>query len=152
MSLSTTSHTTSVGRLADKVAIITGSSSGIGRAIAPAYIREGAKVVCADLAPNARPEISHETTATTLELLQKEGGQDRSIVVKTDVSNAKDMEAVVEQAVKRFGRLDVYGRSITAFSFSRVIAYRPAIAWLITPALLPHHPSYTRLRRNHGTR
>jgi len=109
MSLSTTSRTTSVRLLADQVAIITGSSSGIGRAFALAYIREGAKVVCADLIPNARPEISHETTATTLELSQKEGGQDRSIVVKTDVSNAKDMEAVVEQAVKRFGRLDVYG-------------------------------------------
>ena len=109
MSASTSSNSSTTGRLADKVAIITGSSSGIGRAIALAYIREGAKVVCADLSPDARPEISHETTTTTLELLQKEGGQDRSIAVKTDVSKGEDMKEVVDQAVKHFGQLDMYG-------------------------------------------
>jgi NAD(P)-dependent dehydrogenase (short-subunit alcohol dehydrogenase family) len=46
-----------VGRLQDKVAIITGSSSGLGRAIAFAYIREGARVVCADLSPAARADF-----------------------------------------------------------------------------------------------
>ena len=107
MSTSISPHATFAGRLADKVAIITGSSSGIGRAIALAYIREGAKVVCADLTPNARPEISCETTTTTLELLQKEGGPDRSIAVKADVSVAKDVEGLVEQAVEHFGRLDM---------------------------------------------
>ena len=109
MSTSVTSNPSSRGRLDDKVAIITGSSSGIGRAIALAYMREGAKVICADLSPNARPEINHETTTTTLELLQKEGGHDRSIAVKTDVSKAEDMKELVEQAVKHFGRLDMYG-------------------------------------------
>lgn len=98
---------TPAGRLADKVAIITGSSSGIGRAIALAYVREGAKVVCADITPDARREIHSETTATTLELLQKAGGLDRAIFVKTDVSSGKDMEKSVEEAVKSFGRLDM---------------------------------------------
>lgn len=90
------------GRLADKVAIVTGSSSDIGRGIALAYIREGAKVVCADMIPEAR----HETT-TTLDLIEKEGGADASLFVKCDVSNAKEVEDLAKQAVTRFGRLDM---------------------------------------------
>ena len=95
------------GRLSNKVAIVTGSSSGIGRAIALAYIREGAKVVCADITPNARHGIDHETTATTLEVLHKEGGKDRSIAVEIDVSVGKDVQALIEKTVERFGRLDM---------------------------------------------
>ena len=97
-----------LGRLSNKVAIVTGSSSGIGRAIALAYLREGAKVVCADIKPSARPEIDQETSATTFEILQKEGDKDRSIFVLTDVSSGKDVQVLVEQAVKYFGRLDMY--------------------------------------------
>ena len=96
-----------LGRLSDKVAIVTGSSSGIGRAIAVAYLREGAKVVCADVTPSARHEIDEETTATTLEILQREGGKDRSIFIRADVSNAEDMQALVEHTVRHFGRLDM---------------------------------------------
>ena len=100
------------GRLNNKVAIVTGSSSGFGRAIARAYNREGAKVVCADRTPNARSEVSHEAAITTLELLQQEGGKDRSIAVKADVTKASDVEAAVNEAIKHFGRLDMYGRPI----------------------------------------
>ena len=96
------------GRLSNKVAIITGSSSGIGRAIAFAYIREGAKVVCADITPTARYGIKNETTTTTLEMLQREGDKDRSIFVKTDMGSGKDVETLVEQTVRHFGRLDMY--------------------------------------------
>lgn len=104
----TTSVAPSGGRLRDKVAIITGSSSGIGRAIARAYMREGAKVVCADITPTARREINDETTTTTLEMLQREGGKDRSIFVKADMGSGKDVEALVERAIRHFGRLDMY--------------------------------------------
>ncbi|KAF2237569.1 NAD(P)-binding protein [Viridothelium virens] len=95
------------GRLADKVAIITGASSGLGRAIALAYSREGAKVVCADLREDARSQIKTETMISTVQLLQKEAGKDRVIFCKTDVSKAEEIEALVEKAVETFGRLDV---------------------------------------------
>jgi len=83
------------GRLANKVAIVTGASAGLGRAIARAYIREGTKVGCADLKLKARPQIEAEAVATTLELLQKEGGKDRAIFCKTDVSEGEDVRADV---------------------------------------------------------
>ena len=100
--------TPSPGRLSDKVAIVTGSSSGIGRAIAISYMREGAKVVCADITPGVSREVDHGATATTFDVLQQEGGEDRSISVQADMSSRKDVQALVEKAVQRFGRLDMY--------------------------------------------
>ncbi|KAL4954122.1 hypothetical protein BDW69DRAFT_205400 [Aspergillus filifer] len=89
--------------LQDKIAIVTGSSSGLGRAIATKYAQEGAKVVCADLSPTAR---SHEEAAiTTHDLIVQNGGE--AIFVQTDVGDAVQMEKLVKVAVERFGRLDV---------------------------------------------
>ena len=93
------------GRLHGKVAIVTGSSSGMGRAIATAFSNEGAHIVCVDMRPEARPEVPEEAAIPTHELLQKQGGQ--AIFVWTDVSKESDFEAAVETAVKAFGRLDM---------------------------------------------
>ncbi|KAI3334158.1 NAD(P)-binding protein [Ustulina deusta] len=92
-------------RLSQKVAIVTGSSSGLGRAIALAYAREGAAVVCADLNREARAEIPEEAHYCTDDAIRLEGGQ--AIFVKTDVSIARDFENLVEETVKAFGRLDI---------------------------------------------
>ena len=97
------SPSSSPGRLNNKVAIVTGSSSGIDCAITLAYIHEGAKVVCGDITTNARYEINHETTNTTLEILQQEGGKESSIAIEADGSISKDVQALVDETVKRFG-------------------------------------------------
>ncbi len=83
--------------LEGQVAVITGAGRGIGRAIALAYAREGAKLA---LAARSEPELE-EAVAAVLEL----GGQ--AIAVPTDVTSQTDTERLAEAAVERFGRIDV---------------------------------------------
>ncbi|WP_431302975.1 3-hydroxybutyrate dehydrogenase [Sediminicoccus sp. BL-A-41-H5] len=83
-------------RMQDKVAIVTGAASGIGKEIAATFAREGAKVVIADLNKAA-------ADAAALEM----GGQDRAIGVAMDVTNEAQVEAGVAEALATFGRIDV---------------------------------------------
>ena len=85
-----------MGRLDGKVALVTGAASGIGRATALAFAREGAKVVIADIAVREGPE--------TVRMIQKAGGE--AIFVKADVSQEADVDALVKETVERYGRLD----------------------------------------------
>jgi NAD(P)-dependent dehydrogenase (short-subunit alcohol dehydrogenase family) len=80
----------------DKVALITGASSGIGRATGEAFAARGAKVVLA-----ARREHELATLASEIE---SRGG--RASIVATDVAIAKDVERMVAHAIETFGRLD----------------------------------------------
>jgi NAD(P)-dependent dehydrogenase (short-subunit alcohol dehydrogenase family) len=93
------------GRLANKVAIVTGASAGIGRAIALEYAREGAKVVCSDLQPLAKVSIGDEAKVATHDAITKEGGI--GVFVKADVGEASEVEELVNQAVEIFGRVDM---------------------------------------------
>lgn len=93
------------GRLLNKVAVITGSSSGLSRAISLHYAREGAIVICSDLKPTARLDLWKEQEIETHVLIKKEGG--KAIFIKADVGIAGDMEALVKAAVKEYGRLDM---------------------------------------------
>ncbi|KAJ0418597.1 hypothetical protein BJY00DRAFT_302641 [Aspergillus carlsbadensis] len=86
--------------LAGKVSIITGASSGLGRAIALAFSKHGATVVCAD-----REASSQGRDQPTDELIQLRGG--RSLFVPTDVTKADEVRELVRAAAYKFGRVDV---------------------------------------------
>lgn len=80
-------------QLKDKISLITGASSGIGRAIAVQFAREGAKVVVADIDENG----ARETLAQIAD----------GVFIKTDVRKEASVKACVEEAVKKFGKLDI---------------------------------------------
>jgi len=88
------------GRLEGKTIVVTGGSSGLGRAMSIAFAREGADVVVGDV--RAAPREGGPPTA---ELIAAEGG--RSVFVTADVSRWEDIDLVVQTAVERGGRLDV---------------------------------------------
>ena len=85
------------GDLQDKVALITGSGSGIGRQAALIFAREGARVVVSDVNVKGGEE--------TVELVRQAGGQ--AAFVRCDVAKGPEVEALVTGAVAAFGRLDV---------------------------------------------
>ena len=84
------------GLLDGKVALITGGSTGIGRATAQIFAREGAKVGVAD--------VNAEGAEETVRLIQAAGGA--ALFIRADVSRAADTEAMVRTVVETYGRLD----------------------------------------------
>ncbi|KIY03490.1 uncharacterized protein Z520_00181 [Fonsecaea multimorphosa CBS 102226] len=93
------------GRLSGRTCLITGSSSGLGRAIALRFASEGANIICSDLSPTARALLPGEDAHPTHELVQRHGGN--ATFIKCDISEPEDVKAAVVTAVKEFGRLDV---------------------------------------------
>ena len=84
-------------RLQNKIAIITGAGSGIGRGIALAFVKEGAKVVVADW--------SEEDGKEAVEQVRKINGE--AVFVKTDVSKTVDIDKMVKTCLDKFGRVDI---------------------------------------------
>ena len=85
------------GRIAGKVAIVTGGASGIGEAICRLFAREGAHVMVADLQSNKGVSL--------VEDIRKSGGS--AEFFRADVSMGGDVDAMVAATVSRFGRLDI---------------------------------------------
>lgn len=97
------------GRLENKIAIITGSSSGIGRATALAFASHGATVIVSDLREQARVAGSSgdadSSQPSTVSAIEEAGG--KAIFVKCDTTQANEVEALVQTAVEKYGRLDI---------------------------------------------
>lgn len=86
-----------MGRLEGKVAIVTGASSGIGKATALLFAQEGAKVVVAD--------VTDELGKETVKAIKEKGGE--AIFVHVDVSKAVEVKNLIEETVQKYGKLDI---------------------------------------------
>src|SRR4051794_11941192 len=79
-----------------RVAFVTGAASGIGRATAAAFAREGAAVVVAD--------VSEQGNRETARMIEAQG--ERALAVRCDVTRAEDVRAALDKTIEAFGRLD----------------------------------------------
>ena len=104
--------------LANKTAIVTGASSGIGRAIALKFAAEGASVVTADTV--AQPIEGGEST---VDMIRAAGGT--AIYLKTDISDWSAVDALVGATVDRFGRLDVMVNNAAIYTSTNLIETTP---------------------------
>ena len=126
-------------KLKDKVCIVTGSASGIGKEIAQTYAREGGKVVIADLNKDAAQAVANEITQA--------GGV--AMAVSMDVTNEDQVNAAVAEVVKAYGGVDVLVSNagvqivhpIADFPFAdwkKMLAIHLDGAFLTTKACYPH--------------
>lgn len=111
-------------KLEGKVAIVTGASSGMGRAIAITCAEEGAKVICSDLRKSASPDGFESNIAVdTDQFIRDTGGE--TIFVACDVSKLDQVEALVNTAVKEFGQLDIMFNNAGVFTGIGGIVEKP---------------------------
>lgn len=103
-----------MGLLENKVAVVTGASSGLGRAIAIRYAAEGARVVLADVR-----EAPVEGGDTTRIAIKRAGGS--AIDVLTDVSRWDEVDRLVAIAVERYGRLDVMVNNAATYTGTNLL-------------------------------
>ena len=136
-------------RLKDRVAVVTGGSSGIGRAISQAFAREGCRVVVADLHEAPRRGKYHETDAftPTADEIRANGGE--ALFVQTDLSDPPAVQSLIEDAVSTYGGLDILVnnagihvpggiRELSLEDWDRVVGLNLRGAFVATKAALPH--------------
>jgi NAD(P)-dependent dehydrogenase (short-subunit alcohol dehydrogenase family) len=107
------------GRFAGKVAIVTGAASGIGRASAVGFAREGAQVVVADVDRSGGEE--------TVALIRGAGGT--AVFAETDVADSAAVQAMVQVALDEFGRLDFAHNNAGIVGAGAPIAEMPEEVW-----------------------
>jgi len=126
-------------RLKDKIAIITGGGSGIGRASAELFALEGAKVVVADFNEKAGQE--------TVAAIRQAGGE--AIFVQVDVSDSAQVQRLVDTTLQTYGGIDIlvnnagillFGTALDTSEqdWQRVVAINLTGTFLVSKAVLPH--------------
>lgn len=111
--------------LKDRVAIVTGSATGIGQAIALAFVREGASVVVDYV---GKPGTADDT------LHKIEAAQGRGVAIEADVSDATQVQNLIDQTVSNFGRLDIIVNN-AGIEFKRPFLEFPLDLWQKTIAV-----------------
>ena len=129
------------GRLANKAAVITGADSGIGRAVAIAYAREGADVLISYL-------DEHDDARETMRWVEEAGR--KAVLVPGDVADAAHCRSIVDRAVAEFGRIDILVNNaamqrthekledISDEEWDRTIATNLSAFFYLVKAALPH--------------
>lgn len=126
-----------MGKLDGKVAIATGASRGIGKAVAQLFAAEGAKVVCAARTLGEGEHILEGSLSTTVSEIEKAGGT--ALAVQTDVSNEESCTQLVETARQAFGPVDVLV-NVAALSYFIPIKDYPIKRWVRAFAVNVHGP------------
>jgi len=88
-----------------KVALVTGASRGVGKALALALAAEGASVACAARATDAQPQRTPGTLDETVLLVEEAGG--RALAVPTNLAREEEVERMVATTIAHFGRVDI---------------------------------------------
>ena len=125
-------------QLRDKVALVTGGGRGIGKAIVEAFAREGARVVVGDILLDEAQQVVEEIASSV-----------KTIAVKVDVSKKTDVAAMVETALREFGRIDILVNAagvigctpfvdIEEDEWDRVMDVNARGVYLVTRAVVPH--------------
>jgi 3-hydroxybutyrate dehydrogenase/3-oxoacyl-[acyl-carrier protein] reductase len=125
-------------RLDGQVAVITGGTRGIGRGIAEAFLDHGAKVVL-----NGRSDVKGK------QALEEIGRPDDAHFIAGDVSSKADVEALIDGAVERFGRLDILVNNAGGISGHGVVRQMTDEAWLGTIDLNLNSAFYATRRALH---
>ncbi len=136
-------------RLEDRVAIVTGGSSGIGRGVAIEFAREGAHVAVADVqeAPKQGKYHDQDVTTPTAEEVERLGP--RGLFVETDMADEQAVEALVSRTFDTFGRLDIIvnnagihipgdSQTLSVADWDRVVGVNLRGLFLLTKFSLPH--------------
>ncbi|OGG51709.1 MAG: hypothetical protein A3F84_23455 [Candidatus Handelsmanbacteria bacterium RIFCSPLOWO2_12_FULL_64_10] len=135
--------------LKDRVAIVTGGSSGIGRGVCIEFAREGARVVVADVQEAPRRGKYHEQTTVTPTVAEVESLGAKGLFVRADISDEAAVRDLMERAVSHFGGLDILvnnggiyipgsSQGLSVADWDRVVGLNLRGVFLATRVAVPH--------------
>ncbi|KAG8807389.1 hypothetical protein FRC17_004486 [Serendipita sp. 399] len=118
-----------MGSLHEKVAIVTGSSRGIGAAIAVALAKEGARVVVNYVSPSSKSKA--EEVAKTIKGLGL-----KALVVQADLANLEDVDNLVKETVATFGKIDILVNNSAIVQFEDIGNIVSIVGVVVLPSVI----------------